>query len=151
MLLRVFLSTILFRKNRLSQRFQVLPPALLFRRCASPGLRWRVHLRAAVYKSPPPAAAVPASFVPGAFSRFYFPTSHFPLSFTLLPLATRCSSLIHQCRSRHITKPSGDPSRLRGPLPRQAKNGSHRRRATDGNLARNGRAVDVKFLSRSRC
>lgn len=122
-------STILFRINRLSQRFQVLPPAPLFRRGASPGLRWRVCLHAAVYNPLPPAAAVPASFVPGAFSRFYFPTSHFLLSFTPLPLATRCSLLIHRRRSRHERNQTGSTA-----ASTPGQNGSH-----------------VKSLSRSRC
>lgn len=84
-------------EKRRSQRFQFLPPALLFTCCAFPGLRWRVRLHTAVYNLPsPPAAAVPASFVPRTFFRFYLPTSPFLLSFTQFPLSTRCGSLIHR-------------------------------------------------------
>lgn len=149
MLLRVFLSTILFRKNRLSQRFQVLPPALLFRRCASPGLRWRVHLCAAVYKFPPTCCSCTSIFCswrlfPLLFSHFSFPTVLHSAS-TWYQVQLAHSPVPFEAHNETKRRP------IRGLLPRQAKNGSHRRRATDGNLARNGRAVDVKFLSRSRC
>lgn len=149
-LLRVFLSNILYRKNRLSQSFQVLPPALLF---TAPLLAFAeefVSMRQFIIYLPT-CCSCTSIFCSSRLLPFLF--SH--LSF---PAVLRSVSSRYQVRLAHSPapfdaqmKPSGDPSQLRGPLPRQARNGPHCRRATDGNLARNGRAADVKSLSRSRC
>lgn len=124
--LQMFLTPILF-----TQKFQVLPPAPLFMRCTSLGLRWRVHLRAALYNSPSPSASVvPASFGPHAFSHLPFPIFLVPLfmlSFTPVLFTSRCTSLIpsratfdtHRGATAQI-KSSGDPSRPSCLLPRQA-------------------------------
>lgn len=154
MLLQMFLTAILF-----TQRFQVFPPAPLFMRCTSLGLRWRVSLHAALYNSPSPSASVvPASLGPHAFSHFPFPSLHFccpSLRFFSPPGAP--PSFRH---GRHLTctevqrhklnQAEIHPAQLPASKPSQKMHHTVTVPWKDFQ-AQKGRAPDVKSLSMARC